>query len=194
MSILFEPKDVNRFWLNVDLDGPIHAVCGRCWVWTGPRNRHGYGRIKCQGITVLVHRLSWEIHCGEIPEGLCVCHKCDVPNCINPTHLFLGTNADNMADRDAKGRHRPSYGDQNGSRLHPECLAHGDDHWSRLHPEMVVKGEKHPCHKLNENEVIAIRALYKEGTYGQVELGKLFEISQGQICRIVNGANWKHIG
>jgi hypothetical protein len=79
-----------------------------CWVWTGMRKKLGYGRIKVVGARryLLAHRVSWELYYGVIPPGICVCHACDVPACVNPNHLFLGTVQDNIRDKINKGRHR----------------------------------------------------------------------------------------
>jgi hypothetical protein len=77
-----------------------------CWLWTGAVNDKGYGwvsRTRALGPT-RAHRFSWEIHRGQIPKGKCVLHKCDVPLCVNPDHLFLGTRKDNTRDMMRKGR------------------------------------------------------------------------------------------
>lgn len=81
-----------------------------CRVWIGPgRDKHGYGRIQIQGrkSPTLVHRLSYELACGPIPEGMKVCHRCDTPGCTTPEHLFVGTQGDNLRDMFAKGRGKP---------------------------------------------------------------------------------------
>lgn len=76
----------------------------RCIVWGGSRFASGYGRIKRNGLTVRAHRWAWERFNGPIPSDLMVCHRCDNPACINPTHLFLGTCKDNLSDMSRKGR------------------------------------------------------------------------------------------
>ncbi len=97
-----------RFWNKVRIgDG--------CWEWTGAMNRSGYGTFRMRGSREqLVHRFCWIFERGPIPAGLCVLHRCDNRKCIRPSHLFLGTWADNAADKKAKGRCHDSSGEANG--------------------------------------------------------------------------------
>lgn len=88
---------VERFWAQV-------KRTSACWLWMGQRNHKGYGRLYVNGQNVLAHRLSWQMHRGPIPEGKLICHHCDVPGCVNPEHLFVGTYSDNMLDCARKGR------------------------------------------------------------------------------------------
>lgn len=84
---------------------------GSCLEWRGVRNRFGYGTIKIGKRKFLVHRLIWVTSHGRIPEGMCVCHHCDNPACVTIEHLFLGTPADNNADKIRKGRQRGTPGE-----------------------------------------------------------------------------------
>lgn len=74
-----------------------------CWNWLGHK-RQGYGFLWVDGSHRRAHRVSWELHFGPIPEGQFVCHHCDVPSCVNPDHLFLGTQTDNLSDMRTKDR------------------------------------------------------------------------------------------
>lgn len=107
-------KYIEKFWANVCKgDG--------CWEWRGSFFNHGYGLICVSRSCKLTHRFSWELHYGDIPQGICVCHKCDNPKCVRPDHLFLGTTGENNSDRHAKGRDARMPGIKNGrAKLTPE--------------------------------------------------------------------------
>jgi hypothetical protein len=101
---------LERFWSRVNKAGPFpepkpYRITGRCWLWTGATNDAGYGQLRTNNAIEYAHRMSWEIHHGQITDGLFVCHRCDTPACVNPEHLFLGTHTQNVRDMLAKGRH-----------------------------------------------------------------------------------------
>jgi len=137
--------------------------CG-CWLWIGNAclKPHGeYGQLWIDGRNEMAHRASWLIHRGEIPEGLHVCHRCDVPPCVNPDHLFLGTEADNVADAIAKGRA----------------------------PQLIRSqfGEANLMAKLTTAEVIAIRA----DSRTQRLIASDYGVSQTLISHIKTGKAWR---
>ncbi|RJO72884.1 MAG: HNH endonuclease [Myxococcales bacterium] len=77
-----------------------------CWLWIGALNPGGYGKLRNKGKSYIASRASWLAHHGPIPNGICVLHRCDTPSCVNPNHLFLGTNLDNSRDMSRKGRRK----------------------------------------------------------------------------------------
>lgn len=106
----------------------VRVLKNGCWLWTGRLRKNGYGRMKVNGKDERAHRVSWWIHRGEIPDDLCVLHKCDTRACVNPECLFLGTRKDNYDDMRQKGRH--SHGESHSAA----CAAgaqRGDAHWTR---------------------------------------------------------------
>ena len=103
-------------WKGTPLDRFLDRVQKQesgCWVWTGANNGLGYGVMRLGLKQVYAHRFSYEQFVSPIPDGLCICHKCDNPRCVNPDHLFLGTQKDNMQDCSRKGRCGPQRHPQN---------------------------------------------------------------------------------
>ena len=107
-------KDVKRFFRS------FNSTHG-CWLWAGTLDKNGYGLFRYGRKSFRAPRIAYKVFCGVDPGQLHVCHSCDVPRCVNPDHLFLGTNADNTNDKVAKGRH--GIGEANGqSKLSTEDI------------------------------------------------------------------------
>ena len=158
-----------------------------CWLWTGntaPRE-NGYGQISLKDRPLRAHRAAWEQFRGPIPAGLFVCHRCDVPCCINPDHLFLGTAAQNTADMVAKGRKAM------GARARAGSYQTGDAHWSKRTPERVLRGEANPISVLREDDVREMRRL--RGVVTATELARRFGVSVATVSGIQLGRRWGHV-
>jgi hypothetical protein len=193
-EIKLTPADEARFWSKVNKDGPMMPHMDTpCWVWTAGKFSDGYGQMWAGGKNYRSHRIAWALINGEISKdgSLCVCHKCDIPVCCNPNHLFLGTTAENMRDRNSKGRQ--ATGDKSGARLHPETRARGDRSGPRLHPEKMARGEANGTSKLTATQVLQIRALHAAGGITKTSLGAQFGVKGSAISKIVARKLWRHV-
>lgn len=146
-----------------------------CFIWTDAVSPKGYGWFRIADKNKRAHRVSYELFNGDIGD-LHVLHKCDNPFCVNPDHLFLGSNADNMEDRGKKGR-----------------TARGDRSGARKHPNSVVRGEKSASSILTEKSVLSIRKLYDSNEFSQTDLSRMFGVIQPTISQIVRRKTWAHI-
>ena len=128
-----------------------------CWLWTGTKRKFGYGDFE----RMTASRFSYIMHKEKVPLGLCVCHSCDNPPCVNPKHLWLGTRKDNFYDMMSKKR------------------------------DIHVVGESNGKSKLSAKQVVKIRSLYKTGKYSQRKLGYLFSVSHRCIGELINKKTWR---
>lgn len=157
-------------WLRVERRGP-----DECWLFRGAKHRFGYGMFVVAYKTWGAHRLAWTLENGPIPTGMCVCHRCDNPPCCNPSHLFLGTNADNTADRVRKGR-----------------SASGDRSGAKTHPDRVVRGSRVGGAKLTLEQVVAIRERLTRGEK-QSALATELGVTRQAVWAVAHRKHWGHV-
>ncbi len=155
----------DRFWEKVDKRDP-----DECWPWLASKDHCGYGMFWLDGRTIHASRAVWQLVNGTIPKNINVCHSCDTPDCVNPSHLFLGTDLDNQRDKARKGRaavNKTGFG---------------------------KSGTKHHRSVLNDELVIAARKAYKSGVYGAVgKLAKRYNVNYQTLMNAARGRTWRHI-
>lgn len=159
-----------------------------CWEWTSYLSAGRYGSFKVNGKDVKAHRWIFEQLHGCIPEGMVVCHSCDNGKCVNPSHLWLGTQRDNVNDCIAKGRayHPKGFKKTTG-------ILYGDKNPSRTHPESRPRGTSVNTCKINENDVKDIRRAHHAKELTQKELAEKYGVSQPNISAILLRKTWAHI-
>lgn len=150
-----EKEAINRFMSKI-------LKTDTCWLWQGSTSR-GYGKISIKGRNISVHKISYELFKGPIPKGLDVCHTCDIKNCVNPKHLWLGTRQENMIDCVSKGRHNKP------------------------------KGLNVNTCKLTEEQVREIRKKYIPRKYSTRKLANEYGLNQATIFSIISRESWQHI-
>jgi len=134
-----------------------------CWEWAASLDSGGYGNFSIKHIVYKAHRVSYEFFINKIPKNAKVLHKCDNRKCINPSHLFLGTQIDNIRDMVSKGRqHKP-------------------------------KGSLHPKSKITEADVLEIRRLFNLKLKSRKELQTIYKLSKSNISKILLKQLWSHI-
>lgn len=135
-----------------------------CQEWSGERRPDGYGILRLGISSAMAHRAAWALHNHKpIPKGMCVCHTCDNPPCVNPNHLFLGTHQDNFRDMFDKGRHQIN----------------------------MVKGEATHSSKLKTEQVLEIRR--RGATEKYKVLAAEYGVNVTTIGKIVRGEKWRHV-
>ena len=145
---------------------------GDCLIFAGCKDGCGYGRINRDGGLVRIHREVWKRDNGEIPEGMEICHKCDTPACIESSHLFAASHADNIRDMWGKGRGHKHYGN------------------THTKGKSVNAGSRHGLSKLTERAVIEIRA----SSENYKLLAERYGVKPNHINRVRSGRAWKHVG
>lgn len=178
MTAAMAAKDIRRFILKIDMNGPTpdqknphYSGLEKCWNWKAGLYKNGYGSFSIGGNNKYSHRVSWMIHKGLIPHGMCVLHRCDNRKCCNPSHLFLGTVRDNALDMVMKGR------ESNGSLINQATRP---------------RGERHGNAKLKEHQVREIRSLAEHGAT-QRSIAERAGITQSVVSRVVRREIWRHV-
>jgi transposase len=186
------------------MDDLLDGVCkaGACWEWQRGRHRQGYGQFTRGGRTRLAHRAVYELLCGPIPSGMKVLHRCDNPPCVNPVHLFVGTQADNMADMSRKRRRHKLTAEQvetaktlrRAGRTQKAVAEEFGVSVATMGKEAPLgrkaRGEEHGRAKLTADQVRAIRDDHASGVTRR-ELAARFAVSKSSVDRVVSGRLWQ---
>jgi len=138
-----KPINAELFWSKV-----ARGAESDCWDWRSNIGANGYGQLRHDSKTLSAHRVAWHLATGLDPVGRNVCHRCDRPTCCNPSHLFLGTQQDNLRDRDTKRRQLTPRGSGNGN--------------AKLTLEQVreIRGSSEPARALAEKYGVSRNYIY----------------------------------
>lgn len=166
---------LGQFWQRVD-----RRSDDECWPWIGAIGQDGYARFQYRGRNIYAHRFAADLAGMHVEDGVLVCHHCDYRRCVNPAHLFLGTNADNSADMARKGRAR------NGGI--GVLWSDGERH-PNWRPAL---GEGHGNSKLTKDDVREIRRLAASGVVHH-EIADKYPVTVHNIKAIVQRKTWKHV-
>ena len=188
----FTDRDIRRFWSHVHIAGPLE-----CWPWLDGKSDRGYGKFGNNGRNLRAHRVAYFLGTGEIPlSDMGVCHACDNPPCCNPDHLFLGTQANNVRDAMAKGRHscqlRTCMTDEE-RQIRRRAQKRAFDRRRGVRPMSERVGERTSAAKLTDELVREIRCnrIMNRSSYGQ--LAKQYCVSRTTIINIVYRRTWVHV-
>lgn len=151
-----KPVEKSKFLKRVE-------ITNNCWIWRGGKRVREYGSFDLDGKTQLAHRVSYQLFIGEIPTGMLILHKCDVPSCVNPNHLYIGNQLDNMNDATKRKRFPPRIGEGNGRA------------------------------KLTEKDVLVIRSDFKGTPVSARKLGEKYSVTKEAIMAIIKRKSWKNI-
>lgn len=154
---------VIRFWRQTDKDGPNHPKLGKCWTWLGCCKGRGYGLLRVGRKKIKSHRFAYTLLVGKIPDGLHVLHSCDNKKCVNPAHLFLGTNDDNVADKVKKNRQ--VKGEKSRGAI--------------LTATQVLE--------------IRNRYRYMSRKHGCIAISRDYGVNDATVYSVVTRATWKHV-
>lgn len=169
-----DEKTIARFWSHVDRNGPVPehvARLGPCWVWQGvPIKRGGYGQFGIKNASGKwgmrrAHRVAWEITNGPLTEEQHALHMCDRPLCVNPAHLRIGNQSENMADMRAKKREAPMP---------------------------ILSGRRHPKAVLTDEMVSDARRRYSNGETVK-EMAEEYGVGRTVLGSAVHGRSWRHV-
>jgi hypothetical protein len=150
-----------------------------CWHWSHTRTKKGYGVVSLYPFGIAqAHRVAYQMTHGPVPDGQVVLHQCDNRACVNPEHLRVGSQRDNIHDRIAKGR---------------SVYARGDQHGSHTMPERTPRGTQHHLAKFTEEDILEIRRLFDTGMATVSQLSRRFQTGSSHISNIVKRRRWKHL-
>lgn len=185
--------DCRLSWTRAEMRfiSKVLPVDSGCWEWQGAALKGRclpYGVFKSGGVQLRAHRFMYRLACGKDPAGLFVCHSCDNPRCVNPAHLYLGTAADNAADRSRRGR--SAKGDRSPYRLNPGSYG-GSRSGPVKHPERY-RGENNGRARLNSLTVRRILERHQGGET-QASLAKIYGVAPSTVSGIAQGRLWREV-